>query len=326
MDDNHRHRSGVTLPGDSDIISPSGTRGAAAFDMRRLKALSYGVHYRNLGETGQTLSDQKRLLRYLGPNLEELRCYLTHDFLYRLEVLQRQPQLMRLRKLHLDCWLNLRPRILERLLEWLEDESSSAPALECLRLYFSLDGLPSSSADRVLRVLARRKGLQQLLLTYNTWQASSFALLRNDMESGHSRDAVIQGSLNSPDPASFTARQPNCAPQRRLFPSLSDLEIFVELSAVPALVPLVQPLTRLDINIDQSATSTADVEVFHLLATLTQLRGLKLALSYRMEVAPGSLRALHSLTQLRYLALRDGRMVADVTDDDIAALVRSLPD
>jgi hypothetical protein len=51
-----------------------------------------------------------------------------------------------------------------------------------------------------------------------------------------------------------------------------------------------------------------------------------LALSYRMEVAPGSLRALHSLMQLRYLALHNGRMAADVTDNNLAALVRSLPD
>ncbi len=77
------------------------------------------------------------------------------------------------------------------------------------------------------------------MLTYNTWQALSFALLHNDMESGHSRDAVIQSSLNSPDPASFTAREPNCAPQHRLFTSLSDLKTLVELSAAPALVPLV---------------------------------------------------------------------------------------
>ncbi len=54
------------------------------------------------------------------------------------------------------------------------------------------------------------------------------------------------------------------------------------------------------------------------------LHTLHLRLPDRAELARSGLRALHSLAQLRDLALLDGTLAADVADVDVAALVRAL--
>jgi hypothetical protein len=327
----HAHGSGKVAPmsADSNAIGRRRiARGAAApLDMRRLRALTYSVHYRNLGMTGQALVEQKLLLRYLAPCLEELRCYVTHDLLYRLEVLQRQPQGMSLRTLHLNSWLSMRERLLQRLLVLLEDDQAFAPALTCLKLHFAFYNTSPETADRALHVLARRKGLRKLKPSYTRWKTSSFATLSEDMAtSGPLRDAQLKGSVNTYSSADRILGHMPQTQHRRPFATLEHLEIFIDLAALPALVPLVQQLMHLDINLNEGPGSAADVDSFRLLATLTQLHRLEVSLPSLMRVSPKDMRALHRLTQLRHLALHDGSLSSQVADADVAALVRALSD
>jgi hypothetical protein len=131
--------------------------------------------------------------------------------------------------------------------------------------------------------------------------------------------------------------------QQRLVPfaRLKDLTIEVNGRSVAPLVALLEPsssLTRLAITVlcwpgpAAVDAATAAAAIIPTLATLQQLQSLDLELySYnrgqagKTSLTPSNLHALQRLTQLRVLRLAADSGAADLTDADMAALLRAQP-
>jgi hypothetical protein len=114
--------------------------------------------------------------------------------------------------------------------------------------------------------------------------------------------------------------------RRRLFARLRNLSVTIDSSSMQPLATLLSSVTRLSVALRHTWD---DFEVTAIracspIATLPQLRQLRIDFGDFTLVPAAALRALHTLKQLRVLDLGPGD-AHDTTDDDIAALLRALP-
>jgi hypothetical protein len=218
----------------------------------------------------------------------------------------------------------------ERMLAWLAQGPSAAPALMSVRFCHAFSGGTSRFLDEEFRICARRKGLRQLCLgdpgdaAPSSVSSSAIESLAAEVPAGDDAHGTLM--LDRP-----TLEQLQLEQQHQLslqpFQHLTELSIVLAEASSLSWLARVLPLsvTRLNIGICSNIENGEEHSVLIRLASLGKLRRLR-RLSLHLPkyglLSPFRMCGLDRLTHLRELSINGA--VSDLADNALEALLGKL--